>query len=258
MKRKIVLPSLFVLNAFLVGMAPKTSKAGSVATNYNPKSDSISYTINMDSVYKGIPCFAELLKFKADSVENKKDSAEESAPAYNISWRGGAWVKYTADDGSGFIRTGGSRTWRNMNPGAIRNGEFAREYGSCGSAGGFAVFPTEEHGMRALRGLLRSDKYASLTIAAAIYKYAPPHDNNNTRSYQRKLSQMTGIRLTKKVGQLTAAELEQVASAIRTLEGWKSGENKTFPAPENMAVLDGKKTETLLPYFIAKQNQRGA
>lgn len=258
MKRKIVLPSLFVLNAFLVGMAPKTSKAGSVTTNYNPKSDSISYTIHMDSIYKDIPCFAELLKFKADSVENKKDSTEESAPSYNISWRGGAWVKYTADDGSGFIRTGGSRTWRNMNPGAIRNGEFAREYGSCGSAGGFAVFPTEEHGMRALLGLLRSDKYAPLTIAAAIYKYAPPRDNNNTRDYQRKMLQITGISLKKRMCQLTAADLERVALAIRTIEGWKSGESKTFPAPENLAAKTDIKQNTLLPYFVANEHQRGA
>lgn len=234
MKKKVVLPSLFVLNAFLVGMTPKTSKAGSLTTT-NPTDDSVRYTLTVDSNYwlsqRTKSQFTDLSKAKSDSAQmNNQDSV-----SYNISWNGGRWVKYTSNDGSGFIRTGGSRTWRNMNPGALRPGEISRKYGSCGSAGGFAVFPSEEQGMNALRGLLQSDKYTNLTIADAVYKYAPASDNNNPRTYQQKLSRMTGLNLNKKIGQLTPEELDRVAKAIKIIEGWKSGTKEYFIANNDMA-----------------------
>lgn len=256
MKKEIVLPSLFVLNAFLVGMAPKTSKAGSL-TSANPDMDSVSYALVVDSNYwlsnNIMQKYADFIKGQNDSAaQDKKDTL-----SYEISWRGGAWVKYTSNDGSGFIRTGGSRTWRNMNPGAIRPGEISRQYGSCGSAGGFAVFPTEEHGMNALRGLLKSDKYINLTIAAAIRKWAPPSDNNNTKAYQQNLSRMTGLSLSKKINQLTPDELSRVADAIRTIEGWKSGKNEYF-YPEKIMAKNDPKVLDLLKYRNMLQKQYSA
>lgn len=227
MKKKIVLPSLFVLSSFLVGLMPKTSKAGSV--NFVPMpTNSVSYKLNVDTSYLSRPDCSKAFKTYIDSVSqqnNKKDSI-----FYTISWYGGKWVKYTSNDGSGFIRTGGSRTWRNMNPGALRPGKISQQYGACGSAGGFAVFPSEKHGMNALRALLQSDKYANLTIAAAIYKYAPPSDRNNTRLYQQKLSRMTGLNLSRKLCQLTPEELEHVVFAIKEIEGWKIGKKEVFEA----------------------------
>ena len=258
MKKKVVLPSLFVLNAFLVGLTPKTSKAGSVQT-YNPNTDSFFCALNIDSNYQlpksCMAAYAKAFAQKKDSVEQQDDIKD--TVSYTISWRGGAWVKYTSEDGSGFIRTGGSRTWRNMNPGALRYGDFSKQYGACGVAGGFAVFPSEEQGMDALRGLLQSDKYANLTIAAAIYKYAPPSDNNNPKLYQQRLARMTGVSLNKKIKQLTAEELDRVALAIKEVEGWKIGKNESFDARNAMAkaVLDHEK---LLKYRKFNQKQYSA
>jgi hypothetical protein len=259
MKKEIIWPSLFVLNAFLVGMTPKTSKAGSInQINYQ---DSVSYSVVMDSNYL-LPQrfgaqYVEMMPKLYKNTENNKDSVNntngvDESLSYDISWHGGSWVKYTASDGSGFIRTGGSRTWRNMNPGAIRPGKICDQYGACGSAGGFAVFPTEEQGMNALLGLLKSDKYANLTIAAAIYKYAPPSDHNDTRSYQQKLSKMTGLNLNKKLNQLTPSELDRVANAIKTIEGWRSGRYESFDvrrktsniSPELMRLMKYKSMAT--------------
>jgi hypothetical protein len=217
MKRKIVLPSVFVLVPFLVGLTPKTSKAELVKTSYNQKKDSVSYNIELDSCYQ-LHQTDSINLIDSINQQNNKDSV-----SYDISWNGGLWVKYTSSDGSGFIRTGGSRTWRNMNPGAIRYGEFSRQYGACGKAGGFAVFPTEEHGMNALKALLTSPKYINLTVAKAIYKWAPPSDNNNTKLYQIHVQKITGIPLNKKLSQLTPAEIDRVATAIKTIEGWKAG-----------------------------------
>ena len=178
-----------------------------------------------------------------DSVKHHNETKD--SVSYTISWHGGAWVKYTSNDGSGFIRTGGSRTWRNMNPGALRPGDFSKKYGACGSAGGFAVFPSEEQGMKALIALLQSDKYANLTIGAAIYKYAPPHDKNNTGAYQSRLSRMTGLSLRKKINQLTSDELDRVAYAIKEIEGWWSGKNESFEACQVMAKNQQKRADIL-------------
>ena len=259
MKKKIVWPSLFVLNAFLVGMMPKTSKAGPLKPVQNM--DSVSYSIVVDSDYllpqKFSPDYVEMMPNFDFKTEPDSLTKENKTLSYDISWQGGSWVKYTAEDGSGFVRTGGSRTWRNMNPGAIRPGKICDQYGACGSAGGFAVFPSEEHGMNALRGLLKSDKYANLTIAAAVYKYAPPSDHNNTKSYQQKLSKMTGLNLSKKLYQLTPEELDRVVNAIKIIEGWKSGKYETFTVDGKVSDISPELRQ-LLNYKGLNQHQYGA
>jgi len=70
-----------------------------------------------------------------------------------------AAVVYIADDGKRLTRYGGSRAWRNNNPGNIRHTEFARRHGAIGSAGGFALFPDYLIGRNA--------------ISTTISRYAP-------------------------------------------------------------------------------------
>lgn len=131
-------------------------------------------------------------------------------------------VIYTLPDGSRHKRIGGTRAWRNSNPGNIRYSEFSRRVGAIGSAGGFAVFPDEATGMYAIKALLRTDSYNKLTIAGAISRYAPPSEND-TAAYHRRLEQLTGLSINMRMADLTDAQLTQVANAIRTVEGWKPG-----------------------------------
>lgn len=131
-------------------------------------------------------------------------------------------VIYTTPDGSTYRRTGGTRAWRNMNPGNIKYSEFTRRAGAIGQAGGFAVFPDEQTGMRAIGQLLRSDSYNKLTIAGAISKYAPPIEND-TSAYHRRIQELTGLSINKRISDLTDAELSRVATAIRQIEGWQPG-----------------------------------
>ena len=138
------------------------------------------------------------------------------------------YVRYTRPDGTGFVRNYGSRTWRNMNPGAIRTSPFARNMGACGDAGGFAVFPSEEQGMIALKALLRTDAYANLSIYNAIHKYAPFCDNNDPVRYQNHLYARTGINVNRKLGDLSDEELDKIAETIKVLEGWKVGNQEAF------------------------------
>lgn len=228
MKNTNLRSSLFVMTSFLVGITPKTSKAGSVQYTHDTEKNDSVYTIIYEPSYLNCyPVFSqEFVNTMQKMFEEKKLSNINPENIQNFNYTISSYercVKYVLPDGSGFTRKNGSRTWRNMNPGAIRYGEFSRQYGACGKAGGFAVFPTEEHGMNALKALLTSPKYINLTVAKAIYKWAPPSDNNNTKLYQIHVQKITGIPLNKKLSQLTPAEIDRVATAIKTIEGWKAG-----------------------------------
>ncbi len=131
-------------------------------------------------------------------------------------------VIYTYPDGTQYRRTGGTRAWRNNNPGNIRYSEFTRKAGAIGQAGGFAVFPDEETGIRAIEMLLRGDSYNQLTIAAAISRYAPPVEND-TAAYRRRIQELTGLSINRRISDLTDAELSRVVDAIRQIEGWETG-----------------------------------
>lgn len=131
-------------------------------------------------------------------------------------------VIYTNADGTQYRKTGGTRAWRNNNPGNIRYSEFTRRVGAIGQAGGFAVFPDEETGMRAIGELLRSDSYNRLTVAGAISRYAPPIEND-TAAYHNRIQELTGLSINRQMSSLTADELNRVVRAIRTIEGWKPG-----------------------------------
>ncbi len=131
-------------------------------------------------------------------------------------------VIYTQKNGKVYRKTGGSRAWRNNNPGNIRYSEFTRKAGAIGEAGGFAVFPDEETGMRAISRLLRTNSYNRLTVAGAISRYSPPTENN-TAAYHRKLQELTQISINRQMSSLSDEELSRMAKAIRQIEGWKPG-----------------------------------
>lgn len=139
-------------------------------------------------------------------------------------------VVITYDDGTEDVRSGGTRAWRNNNPGNLRNSKFSQAHGSLGEAGGFAVFPDEVTGFDALLALLRTDTYQKLSIEDAIKRYAPPSEND-TAAYERNIRRLTGLDTTKTLNTLSAGELEKVARAIRTIEGWSAGTVTTRGAP---------------------------
>ncbi len=126
------------------------------------------------------------------------------------------------DNGVEQVRAGGSRAWRNNNPGNMRNYAFSKGRGSIGEAGGFAVFKSESDGMSALKALLRTRTYQSLNILDAISRYAPPNENN-TAGYQKFIESATGIQGTTMMNALSGLQLDKVTLAIRRIEGWQIG-----------------------------------
>lgn len=132
-------------------------------------------------------------------------------------------VIYTHNDGTRTRYTGGTRAWRNTNPGNLRDSKFARNTGAIGVAGGFAVFPTEQVGTTAIINLMRSQNYRNLTIADAISRYAPPSEND-TAAYRRRIAELTGLSINTRIADLNDEQLGRVAAAIRRIEGWKAGQ----------------------------------
>lgn len=151
-----------------------------------------------------------------------RQPSNPSAQEYTSAAASGRDVVYTTADGRRVRRTGGTRAWRNLNPGNIRYSEFSRKAGAIGQAGGFAVFPDEETGTRAVSSLLRGKSYNNLTIARAITRYAPPSENN-TAAYHRRIQQITGLNINRRISDLSDGELSRVVDAIRAIEGWEAG-----------------------------------
>lgn len=156
-----------------------------------------------------------VLDYATDTTQHI-DSAAISATAKRYD------VVYTRANGNKFQRSGGSRAWRNNNPGCLRYSEFTVAQGAIGHAGGFAVFPDETTGMQAICALLKSDAYRDLTISQAVFKYAPPHEND-TETYRASLRKITGLNTATRLSQLDDSQIMRVARAIRVVEGWMPG-----------------------------------
>jgi hypothetical protein len=87
------------------------------------------------------------------------------------------------------------RGFRNLNPGNIEDGPFARRQpGYKGTDGRFAIFDSMENGLGAQSALLNSYGNRGLnTLNAIVNRYAPAADNNNTAAYSSFLSKRMGI-----------------------------------------------------------------
>lgn len=179
----------------------------------------ISNTYNiLESLPKKPINYNEILKvtFRNDNIFSDDDTLDAEVEIIKIV-TGKKRVEYIYSDGSAEIREGGTLPWRNKNPGALRSGKR-----QIGTANKFAVYATEEDGIQDLKALLCSENYYNLTLQEAVFKYAPPHENNTTR-YQANIKRLTGLDLNTKLCELTDEELDCVIKTIKCLEGWTPG-----------------------------------
>ena len=127
-------------------------------------------------------------------------------------------------DGSVEVRKGGTRAWRNNNPGNIEAGSRANSLGAIGSDGRFAIFPDEATGEAALEAELNSSRYSSLTIDRAIEKRTPSKEKgNNTEQTKALIKQISGLSGQETIDQLSPIEKQRLYNAIRRTEGWRPG-----------------------------------
>lgn len=118
--------------------------------------------------------------------------------------------------GGGAGRSGVSRGERNMNPGNIEDGSFARSQpGYVGSDGRFARFDTAENGIRAQENLLRRN-YAGQPLRRIIERYSPRSENGEaTDNYIAYVARRMGVEPDTTISE---ARIGQLAAAMREFE----------------------------------------
>lgn len=165
--------------------------------------------------------------FSEQNATNANSSLSYDPNSFvRIEYRKGVTI-YINARGEKIKRTGGSASWRNNNPGNIRKSAVAREFGAIGATDSWAVFKSEEDGLKAIMRLLRSKNYKNLSIKAAIYRWCPFGDGkNNPIYYSQKISKMTGLPANATINSLNNAQLRKVANAIKHQEGWTIGKEE--------------------------------
>ena len=134
----------------------------------------------------------------------------------------GSSLTYTNADGSTASLTGGSMAWRNNNPGNLVYNAYTASLGAIGSNNGFAVFPDAATGTAALTTLLNGSTYQSLSIDAAIARYAPAFENNTT-AYQAFVTGAMGVSGSTPLSSLSQSQMQTLQSAIQRQEGYVPG-----------------------------------
>lgn len=147
---------------------------------------------------------------------------------------------YYDEHGNKLVKVGGLRSWRNNNPGNLKNYRFAKENGSIGhDKQNFAIFSDEQTGQRARRKLLKGSKYRHLTLEQMAYKYEP--EEGRSEIYCRCISKRSGVDKTRILDSLTDDEFDRMLAAMQRCEGWTEGEKHYFPLMRITGVRRGKK-----------------
>jgi hypothetical protein len=158
--------------------------------------------------------------------------------------RGGASLPFLENGGEGDP----TMADRNNNPGNIKWGKFAKARGAkkgppSEDGGFFAIFPSKDQGLKAMKDLLKTDTYKNLDVDSAIRKWTGGHP------YRYDLSSMKG----KKVGSLDDKEFETLVNTMRTGEGTNYGIRSSTPqkvqTPQTPQV---KAPPTITPYGLPR------
>ncbi|HEY8269706.1 MAG TPA: DUF3892 domain-containing protein [Pseudobdellovibrionaceae bacterium] len=158
-------------------------------------------------------------------------------------------VIYTDADGKQWKFVGGSRPWRNQNPGNLVPGNVSKRNGTIGAAGGFAIFPDYETGHCALLDSLKN-VHGNKDIALLMKVYAPPKEND-TKKYIAFMRKKIGIKGNKKIKEFSDVEFEKLWRAIEQMEGWgKEGTILEYSVKGEITAVKRDKKGTIQSYQI--------
>ena len=153
-------------------------------------------------------------------------------------------VIYTRADGTRYMKTGGSATWRNNNPGAAIhiNQDDAIGPGSkyVGTRYSWAAFPDEETGITEIYRVINLYRENDSTIVQMMHRYAPKNNpKNNPTYYAQKLVRYVKNELQNKdlspvvlsnlnpdtrLSDIPDEYIPIMAEGIKLLEGWIEGD----------------------------------
>lgn len=158
-----------------------------------------------------------------------------------------AMPKTTGGGGAPSVGGGSVASALKTNPGALKDGPFARsQSGYVGSSGGFAVFKTPQDGIAAQEKLLTSAYIGKgfNTIDKIVNRYAPQGPENSAASvanYKKYISQRTGIDIN---APIAPGQVPALAEAMREFEtGQTKGGGAPTPVIKGSGKGGGKTTE---------------
>ena len=159
------------------------------------------------------------------------------------------------------IRKGGSRSWRNKNPGNLRFGDYAKRHGAIGAdKGGFAIFPTLKEGREAQEKLLFEGKnYKNLNLSDAINRWAPPSENDTGTYQKRMLDAVSGKNVP--MSQYSPAERQTILAAMQKHEGYIPGKVITQTAsftPPSIKAMPKPQAIPDMPVMVAQLGSNGS
>ena len=125
-------------------------------------------------------------------------------------------------------RIGGSRSWRNTNPGNIRHFDSNPWDGLIGTDPEFDIFDSYKNGYRAIGRIFISKSRRGLTLAQAFREYAPEEDGNDVKKYIEDVVEDTEIPADTFLSIVIDAKLEDIKKAIVKHEGWFVGKIKVI------------------------------
>jgi peptidoglycan hydrolase-like protein with peptidoglycan-binding domain len=133
-------------------------------------------------------------------------------------------VEYLDANNRRQTKTGGSRSWRNNNPGNIVCGQFTNAHGAIGcdenTQPTAAIFPSMEVGRAAQVALLRTNAYLGLTVGRAMDRWT---GQDNHTSYRDCVRERSGISMDRQMASLNDEELVSLAKAMQHCEGFTEG-----------------------------------
>ena len=162
-------------------------------------------------------------------------------------------VHYFDEDGNLTIRSGGTRTWRCNNPGALLKSTYSvsKKRRAIGSAGygdyEYAVYPDYETGHEALVLMLRGNIYGPLTLKQASEKYV-----KEDPGHARKIAQMSKLDPNRTIRSLNDEEFERYWKAFEKNEKWTVGKEDFI---EKWYIVGVHKKKGVISEYLVKNTQ---
>lgn len=183
-------------------------------------------TASVEAFMKFNPNHDELGRFTFGPGGSVNLEGEPRIPRqYSVTVNSETQIVIHHPDGTDEIRDGGTKNWRNNNPGNLSyiTSDFAKRHGAVGEdANHFAIFPDMQTGEDAAVALLKGPTYSSVTINRAIEMRSPPNENDTLR-LQREIAKENGLSGMRIIGSLSDDELTRLVNAIYKWEGSKGG-----------------------------------
>ncbi|OIJ63710.1 peptidoglycan-binding protein [Streptomyces mangrovisoli] len=123
------------------------------------------------------------------------------------------------------MRTGGTASWNDRNPGNIISSGEAERYGAYAGKHNdiFAVFPDEQTGFEAVRQYLSNRR--EKTVLDVMRAYAPAgHGANDPQAYAQRVADTLGVGTDTPLSALDDGQITVFAQEIQRVEGWRTGE----------------------------------